>query len=125
VRRRRIYDELNKAISSSSFEPLKKDTFEDDIGETAEIDPSEITIYVDPLDGTREFVKERLENCQVLVGIAIGGESVAGAIGYVLFQRFGAPKISLVQIHTYHLSLYVALLLGYPSQVATWIPILP
>jgi fructose-1,6-bisphosphatase/inositol monophosphatase family enzyme len=79
--------ELNKAISSSSFEPLKKDMFEDDIGETAEIDPSEITIYVDPLDGTREFVKERLENCQVLVGIAIGGESVAGAIGYVLFQK--------------------------------------
>jgi fructose-1,6-bisphosphatase/inositol monophosphatase family enzyme len=81
------YDGLNKAPSSNSFKPLKKDMFEDDIGETAEIDPSEITIYVDPLDGTREFVEERLENCQVLVGIAIGGESVAGAIGYVLFPK--------------------------------------
>lgn len=73
--------ELDKAISAGSYEPLKRDMFEDDIGETPEIDPSEFTIYVDPLDGTREFVEERLENCQVLVGIAIGGESVAGAIG--------------------------------------------
>eukprot|EP00957_Ditylum_brightwellii_P138963 10591682-Ditylum_brightwellii.AAC.1 len=42
---------------------------------------SDVTIFVDPLDGTREFVEGRLENCQVLVGIAIGGEAVAGAIG--------------------------------------------
>jgi 3'(2'), 5'-bisphosphate nucleotidase len=65
----------------SSHIPLKRDLFDDDIGETPEIDPSEITIFLDPLDGTREFVEGRLENCQVLVGIAIGGEAVAGAIG--------------------------------------------
>ena len=42
---------------------------------------SDITIFVDPLDGTREFVESRLSNCQTLVGIAVNGQPVAGAIG--------------------------------------------
>jgi 3'-phosphoadenosine 5'-phosphosulfate (PAPS) 3'-phosphatase len=63
------------------FKPLRKDIFEYDIEETAEMDVSEVTIYIDPLDGTREFVEGRLANCQVLVGVAIGGQSVMGAIG--------------------------------------------
>ena len=61
--------------------PLRTDFLEDDIGETEELDPNDVTIFVDPLDGTREFVEGRLENCQVLVGIAIDGEAVAGAVG--------------------------------------------
>jgi len=40
-----------------------------------------VTIFVDPLDGTREYVEERLANVQSLVGVAVGGRSVAGAIG--------------------------------------------
>ena len=68
-------------LANMKFESLKRDLFDNDIGETAEIDPSEITVFVDPLDGTREFVEGRLDNCQVLVGIAIGGVAVAGAIG--------------------------------------------
>ena len=36
---------------------------------------------MDSLDGTRGCVEEKLEHCQVLAGIAIGGEAVAGAIG--------------------------------------------
>lgn len=67
--------------SQGKHKPLKVDLFEDDIGETPELDPSTVTIFVDPLDGTREFVEGRLDNCQVLVGIAIDGEAVAGAIG--------------------------------------------
>lgn len=74
-------DELVSSLQDMSFEPLKKDMFDDDIGVTIEIDSSEVTVFVDPLDGTREFVEGRLENCQVLVGIAIGGKSVAGVIG--------------------------------------------
>jgi 3'-phosphoadenosine 5'-phosphosulfate (PAPS) 3'-phosphatase len=42
---------------------------------------SDITLYVDPLDGTREFVEERLQNCQALVGVAVRGRAVAGAVG--------------------------------------------
>jgi 3'(2'), 5'-bisphosphate nucleotidase len=42
---------------------------------------SDIIVFVDPLDGTREFVEGRLQNCQVLIGISVGGIASAGAIG--------------------------------------------
>lgn len=74
-------NEKLKQETERQYEPLKVDLFEDDIGETPELDPSTVTVFVDPLDGTREFVEGRLDNCQVLVGIAIDGEAVAGAIG--------------------------------------------
>jgi 3'-phosphoadenosine 5'-phosphosulfate (PAPS) 3'-phosphatase len=74
-------DELSAAIENTKFEPLKRDMFDDDIGETAEIDASEISVFVDPLDGTREFVEGRVANCQSLIGISIGGEAIAGVIG--------------------------------------------
>eukprot|EP00984_Skeletonema_dohrnii_P014406 scaffold6042_cov148-Skeletonema_dohrnii-CCMP3373.AAC.3 len=75
-------EDLAKTLAEMTFEPpLDRDLFVDEIGETADIDASKITIFVDPLDGTREFVEGRLENCQVLVGIAIDGEAVAGAVG--------------------------------------------
>ena len=41
----------------------------------------DITIFVDPLDGTREFVEGRVWNVQVLIGIAVRGEAAAGAVG--------------------------------------------
>lgn len=74
-------EELVRLMESSTFDPLDKSLFEDDIGETPELDASDVIVYVDPLDGTREFVEGRIENCQALVGIAIGGRSAAGAIG--------------------------------------------
>ena len=40
-----------------------------------------VTVFVDPLDGTREFVEGRLENAQCLVGGAVAGRAVAGAVG--------------------------------------------
>eukprot|EP00536_Pseudo-nitzschia_multiseries_P005820 jgi/Psemu1/191567/e_gw1.116.78.1 len=76
-------EELAKALEATTFEPLDRDRFLDEIPSdaTPEIDANRVTIFVDPLDGTREFVEGRLENCQVLVGIAIDGEAVAGAVG--------------------------------------------
>ena len=47
-------EQLKEMIDQKAFPKLRKDLFEDDIGETAELDLSEVTIYVDPLDGTRE-----------------------------------------------------------------------
>lgn len=44
-------------------------------------DLEHVTVFVDPLDGTREFVEGRVWNVQVLVGIAVHGEAVAGAVG--------------------------------------------
>ncbi|CAD7969163.1 unnamed protein product [Amoebophrya sp. A120] len=40
-----------------------------------------ITLFVDPLDGTREFVKNRLQNTQTLIGISAYGAPIAGVIG--------------------------------------------
>lgn len=51
-------EELAASLASNNFPILKKDLFEDDIGETPDIDIDEITIYVDPLDGTREVRNE-------------------------------------------------------------------
>ena len=41
----------------------------------------DVCVFVDPVDGTREFVEGRLENCQCLIGISVNGRAVAGAIG--------------------------------------------
>jgi len=43
-----------------------------------------IAVFIDPLDGTREFVEGRLSNVQTLVGIAVDGQAVAGAVGIPL-----------------------------------------
>lgn len=45
-----------------------------------EVTEEQITIWVDPLDGTTEFVKGYLEHVTVLIGISIDGETVAGII---------------------------------------------
>eukprot|EP00535_Pseudo-nitzschia_heimii_P004413 CAMPEP_0197188854 /NCGR_PEP_ID=MMETSP1423-20130617/18627_1 /TAXON_ID=476441 /ORGANISM="Pseudo-nitzschia heimii, Strain UNC1101" /LENGTH=368 /DNA_ID=CAMNT_0042640813 /DNA_START=105 /DNA_END=1208 /DNA_ORIENTATION=+ len=78
-------EDLAKSLAEARFEPLDRQRFVDDIPsgdlEQDGIDAERVTIFVDPLDGTREFVEGRLENCQVLVGIAIDGEAVAGAVG--------------------------------------------
>ena len=41
----------------------------------------EIIIFIDPMDGTREFVEGRIQNVQCLIGITLNGKPVAGAMG--------------------------------------------
>lgn len=40
-----------------------------------------LTVFVDPVDGTREFVEGRLGAVQCLIGVACRGRAVAGAVG--------------------------------------------
>lgn len=42
---------------------------------------SECVVFIDPLDGTREFVEGRLHAVQSLVGVAVRGRSIGGAVG--------------------------------------------
>ena len=42
---------------------------------------SSVTLYVDPMDGTREFVEGRLGNVQCLVGIVVDGKPMGGVVG--------------------------------------------
>ena len=46
-----------------------------------EVDASDVTIFVDPVDGTREFVEQRLHAVQCLIGVAVRGRAVGGIIG--------------------------------------------
>ncbi|KAL7531982.1 hypothetical protein ACHAWF_004002 [Thalassiosira exigua] len=41
----------------------------------------EIIIFIDPMDGTREFVEGRIHNVQCLIGVTVNGVPVAGAMG--------------------------------------------
>jgi 3'(2'), 5'-bisphosphate nucleotidase len=42
---------------------------------------ADIIIFIDPLDGTREFVEGRLGAVQSLLGVAYRGRAVAGVVG--------------------------------------------
>lgn len=57
------------------------------------INLEDITIYVDPLDGSREFVEGRLQNCQCLVGIAHQNQPLAG-IAALPFATFDPDNTS-------------------------------
>jgi 3'-phosphoadenosine 5'-phosphosulfate (PAPS) 3'-phosphatase len=46
-----------------------------------EVDFNDVTAYVDPLDGTREFVEGRFDNVQCLVGLCHRGTPIMGAVG--------------------------------------------
>jgi len=46
-----------------------------------ELDINLLTVFVDPLDGTREFVEGRLPNVQSLIGATYKGSPLMGAIG--------------------------------------------
>ena len=70
-----------RAASSASELPLLRRNLCPDAASALAVPLTAITIFVDPLDGTREFVEGRLSNVQSLVGISVRGRAVAGAIG--------------------------------------------
>jgi len=42
---------------------------------------SDVVVFIDPVDGTREFVEGRIDSCQCLIGISYRGRSIAGVVG--------------------------------------------
>ncbi|KAL3791454.1 hypothetical protein HJC23_011510 [Cyclotella cryptica] len=38
-------------------------------------------VFIDPLDGTREYIENRIHNVQCLIGITLNGIPIAGAVG--------------------------------------------
>ena len=58
---------------------LKEDGGLDEPPDELRVD--EIVVYVDPLDGTREFVEGRLSNVQCLIGLVWRGRPLMGAVG--------------------------------------------
>uniref|UniRef100_V9IE28 3'(2'),5'-bisphosphate nucleotidase n=1 Tax=Apis cerana TaxID=7461 RepID=V9IE28_APICE len=45
-----------------------------------DIDPKDVCIWVDPLDGTSEYAQGLVEHVTVLVGVAIGHRAIGGVI---------------------------------------------
>ena len=77
-------DETNEVDVSDAELQLRRDLC--DVSSSPSLagwsEPVEVlTVFVDPVDGTREFVEERLDAVQCLVGVACRGRAVAGAIG--------------------------------------------
>lgn len=58
-----------------------------------DIQENDLTIWIDPLDGTTEFVKGLLEHVTVLIGISYKGRSVAGVI-HQPFHGYGIDSVS-------------------------------
>ncbi len=46
----------------------------------------DITVWVDPLDGTKEYTEGLLDHVTVLIGIAVGPRAVAGVINQPYFN---------------------------------------
>ena len=55
---------------------------------------SDITVFIDPLDGTREFVEGRLEAVTSLVGVSYRGRAIAGIMG-IPFHQSGQVQVVL------------------------------
>ena len=68
-------------------EPILRDLFGEETAEGSSkkklvgVKGDEIIIFIDPMDGTREFVEGRIQNVQCLIGITLNGMPVAGAMG--------------------------------------------
>lgn len=78
-----IIGEEDENAETSNFHgcALKKDLLDSKSLQDEEIPLDEITVFVDPLDGTREFVEGRLQNVASLIGIARHGKAIAGVVG--------------------------------------------
>lgn len=53
---------------------------------------AKVCLFIDPVDGTGEFVAGRLSSVQCLLGISVDGRAVAGAIGLPFHD--GAPVVA-------------------------------
>lgn len=63
-------------LKECCFEFKKMDEVED-----VEVRVGDLVVFVDPVDGTREFIEERYHNCQCLIGVAHKGKAVVGVVG--------------------------------------------
>jgi len=49
------------------------------------VKPEQITIWIDPLDGTMEFIDRLLHHVTILIGIAVDDKAIAGVINQPFF----------------------------------------
>ncbi|XP_075893953.1 3'(2'),5'-bisphosphate nucleotidase 1 isoform X2 [Nelusetta ayraudi] len=54
--------------------------------EYSEVKEEELVVWVDPLDGTKEYTEGLLDNVTVLIGIAYQGKAIAGVINQPFYN---------------------------------------
>lgn len=77
-----IIGEEDEGATTLNYNDLNPDLLKDSneiVDE--EIPINELALFVDPLDGTREFVEGRLENVACLIGITRHSRPIAGVVG--------------------------------------------
>lgn len=62
-------------------ESLRTDLLKGLVPSNTEVPIDELTLFIDPLDGTREFVEGRVQNVGCLIGVARNGKAILGAVG--------------------------------------------
>uniref|UniRef100_A0A672J145 3'(2'),5'-bisphosphate nucleotidase 1 n=1 Tax=Salarias fasciatus TaxID=181472 RepID=A0A672J145_SALFA len=63
--------------------------------EYQELKEEELVVWVDPVDGTKEYTEGLLDNVTVLIGIAHGGKVVAGVINQPFYNYQLGPGAAL------------------------------
>lgn len=51
------------------------------------IDSNDLIIWIDPLDGTGEFIRKRFDSVTVLIGISMQGKPIGGVIHHPMSQK--------------------------------------
>lgn len=75
-------DDEEDASYADDVVPLRMDLLPEVPSDDETVALADLTVFVDPLDGTREFVEGRVGNVACLIGVAAGdGRAVAGAVG--------------------------------------------
>lgn len=81
-----IVGEENLDVDEEADRKLLSTSFDEEVlakvlpKEYEEVREEDITIWVDPLDGTAEFVKGHLDHVTVLIGFSLRGKAVAGVV---------------------------------------------
>ncbi|XP_056150017.1 3'(2'),5'-bisphosphate nucleotidase 1 isoform X2 [Lampris incognitus] len=63
--------------------------------EYSDLKEEELVVWVDPLDGTKEYTEGLLDNVTVLIGIAYGGKAIAGVINQPFYNYQLGAKADL------------------------------
>uniref|UniRef100_A0A8C2DRV7 3'(2'),5'-bisphosphate nucleotidase 1 n=1 Tax=Cyprinus carpio TaxID=7962 RepID=A0A8C2DRV7_CYPCA len=65
---------------------LKSDDIKSCPDQYASLKEEELVVWVDPLDGTKEYTEGLLDHVTVLIGIAYGGKAIAGVINQPFYN---------------------------------------
>jgi 3'-phosphoadenosine 5'-phosphosulfate (PAPS) 3'-phosphatase len=87
-----LFKKYNIHLPNSTESPIQSDLCQLKNSNDGDImlSLSDITLYIDPMDGTREFVEQRLHNVQCLIGITWKGRPIGGVIGLPFLWNEGS-----------------------------------